>query len=331
MLRPKPPSSPWATLLRVAWLAIVLGLLLQLALLLVAAGFGTAPSSRTLLAETFKTVSWSLLVCVGVALGRVAAKGRVPLEGVTGLLAAPLALTAANAVQKGVAEAVDAAGVPAGPAPLWVLALKAAEYGCLGLALEGVGRRAWGDALGHLAVGLMTGVVFGGLFLMVVVQSAPTPLSTPSLLAKGLNELLFPVGCALVVFIAEVLRTPVDPAAAADRPLRTGRAAAEQPPPDPSPVGVSSPSVTLRKVGPMCALDRGHWACLSHRRTFRTRGSLDRHTRLGEHRLIWLCWAHGPEQPGHGRVGHPGGHRQGTVRLPLPLAKLSQRGYRRSA
>ena len=78
----------------------------------------------------------------------------------------------------------------------------------------------------------------------------------------------------------------VDPAAAADRPLKTGRAAAEQPPPDPSPVGVSSRLGHAHEVGPMCELDRGHWACLSHRRIFRTRGSLDRHTRLGEHRLM---------------------------------------------
>jgi hypothetical protein len=256
MPRPKPPSGPWATLLRVAWLAIVLGVLLQLALLLVAAGFGMGSSPGTVLAETFKMVSWSLLVCVGVALGRVAAKGRLPLEGVSGLLAAPLALTAANAVQKGVAEAVDAAGVPAGPAPLWVLAIKAVEYGCLGLALEWVGRRAWGSALGHLAVGLLTGVIFGGLFLAVV-QSAPNPLSTPSLVAKGLNELLFPVGCALVVFIAEILRAHVDPAVAADRPLGSSLAAADKP--TPSPGGVSSRPVTLT-VGPLCELERGHWA-----------------------------------------------------------------------
>jgi hypothetical protein len=330
MPTPKPPSGPWATLLRVAWLAILLGVLLQLALLLVAAGFGMGISPRPVLAETFKTVSWSLLVCVGVALGRVAAKGRLPLEGVTGLLAAPLALTAANAVQKGVAEAVNAAAVPAGPAPLWVLAIKAAEYGCLGLALEWVGRHAWHSALGHLAVGLMTGVVFGGLFLAVV-QSAPTPLSTPSLLAKGVNELLFPVGCALVVFIAEVLRTHLDPTAvAADQPLRTSSAEADKPTPYPFPVGVSSRPVTLT-IGPLCGLERGHWACVSHRRNFRTRGSLDRHTRLGEHRLVWLCWVHGPEQPGQGRVGYPGGHRQATVRLLLPLARFSQRGHRRSA
>jgi hypothetical protein len=233
--RPKAaaPPGPWATLLRVAWLAILLGLLLQLALLLVAAGFGKDISPGPLLAETLKTVSWSLLVCVGVALGRVAAKGRMPLEGVTGLLAAPLALTAANTVQKGVAEAVNAAGVPAGPAPVWVLAIKAAEYACLGLALNWVGRRAWGSALGHLAVGLLTGVVFGGVFLTVVVQSAPTPLPTPALVARGLNELLFPVGCALVVFIAEVLRTHLDPATAEDLPLKTSLAAAEEPTPDP--------------------------------------------------------------------------------------------------
>jgi hypothetical protein len=228
MPRPKPPSGPWATLLRVAWLAIALGVLLQLALLLVAAGFGKDISPRPVLAETFKTVSWSLLVCVGVALGRVAAKGRVSLEGATGLLAAPLALTAANTIQKGVAEALNVAGSPAGPAPLWVLALKAAEYACLGLALGWVGRRAPSSAFGHMAAGLLTGVVFGGALLALVVQSAPTSLSTPSLLAKGVNELLFPIGCALVVFIAEVLGRRAAVASSDDRPLRISTAEASK-------------------------------------------------------------------------------------------------------
>jgi hypothetical protein len=43
-------------------------------LLLIAAGFGTVAGAGSLLAETFRNVSWSLLVCVGVALGRVAAR-----------------------------------------------------------------------------------------------------------------------------------------------------------------------------------------------------------------------------------------------------------------
>jgi Family of unknown function (DUF5317) len=220
--RPKPttPRSPWVTLLRVAWLAILLGLLLQLALLLVAAGFGTVTGPGPLLAEASKTVSWSLLVCVGVALGRVAAKGRVPLEGATGLLAAPLALTAANTLQKGVAEALNVSDAAIGPAPLWVLAIKAAEYACLGLALGWIGRRAWGSALGHAGAGLLTGIIFGGALLAITVQSAPTPLSTPSLLARGVNELLFPIGCALVVFIAQVLGRHVASAPADGRPPR---------------------------------------------------------------------------------------------------------------
>jgi hypothetical protein len=331
MPRPMSPSGPWATLLRVAWLAIGLGIVLQLAMLLLAAGFGTTISPGPVLAETFRAVSWSLLVCVGVALGRVAARGRLPLEGVTGLLAAPLALTAANAVQKGVAEAVDAAGVPPGLPPLWVLAIKAAEYGALGLLLEWVGRRAWGSALGHLAVGLLVGVVFGGMFLAVMVRSAPTPLPTPSLVAKGLNELLFPVGCALVVFIAEVLRIHLDRPAAAGRPLTASlAAAAKEPTPDPVPVGVNSRPCT-RRIGPLCELDRGHWACLSHHRNFHTHRNLDRHIHSGEHRLVWLCWAHGPEEPDHGPAGHRGSHRPAPARLPLPLAKLNQWGHRRSA
>ena len=45
-------------------------------------------------------------------------------------------------------------------------------------------------------------------------------LSTSSLLARGVNELLFPIGCALVVFIAEVLGRHVASAPADDRPPR---------------------------------------------------------------------------------------------------------------
>src|SRR4029453_800710 len=126
-------------------------------------------------------------------------------------------------------------------------------------------RRAWHSALGHLAVGLMVGVVFGGGFLTVVVQSAPTPLATPALLARGVNELVVRVGGGPVVFIAEVPKPHLEPATAEDLPLTASRAAeAGEPPPDPVPAGADSRPGTLT-VGPLCELDRGHWACLSHR------------------------------------------------------------------
>jgi hypothetical protein len=61
----------------------------------------------------------------------------------------------------------------------------------------------------------------------------------------------------------------------------------------PFPVEIGSRAVTLT-VGPLCELDRGHWVWVTHRRGFATRRSLDRHLLLGEHRLIWLCWATAP-------------------------------------
>jgi uncharacterized protein DUF5317 len=197
-------AGPKALLLRVAWLAILLGLLLQLALLLAAAGFGIFAGLRPLVAETARNLGWSVLVCTGVALGRVAAKGRPPLMGITALLAAPLALTVANTIQKGISAALNIPGA-AGTASLWVLALKAAEYGCLGAALGWIGRRAWAGARAYAAAGLLAGIVFGGAALTVVALSAPTPLSPAALMVKGVNELVFPVGCALVIFTAEIL------------------------------------------------------------------------------------------------------------------------------
>jgi Family of unknown function (DUF5317) len=193
-----------AMLLRVAWLAILLGLLLQLALLLAAAGFGIFAGLRPLVAETARNVGWSVLVCTGVAVGRVAAKSRPPLMGIAGLLAAPLALTIANTIQKGMAAALNLPEA-AGTASVWVLVLKAAEYGCLAAALGWIGRRAWAGAPAYGVVGLLAGIVFGGAALVVVAQSAPTPLSTAALMVRGVNELVFPVGCALVIFAAEVL------------------------------------------------------------------------------------------------------------------------------
>ena len=198
------PAGSTALLLRVAWLAILLGLLLQLALLLAGAGFGIFAGLRPLVAETARNVGWSVLVCTGVAVGRVAAKGRPPLMGIAGLLAAPLALTVANTIQKGIAAALSIPGA-AGTASLWVLALKAAEYGCLAAALGWIGRQAWAGAPAYGAAGLLAGIVFGGAVLTVVAQSAPIPLSPAALMVKGVNELVFPVGCALVIFAAEVL------------------------------------------------------------------------------------------------------------------------------
>lgn len=246
-----------ATLLRVAWLAILLGLLLQLALLLAAAEIGGFARLRPLAADTVRSVAWSVLVCTGIALGRGASKGRVPLMGLAGLLAAPLALNAANMLQKGIAEALEVAGAARGATSLWVMVIKAAEYGCLGAALGWVGRRAWGGALAHAAAGLITGIVFGSAMLVLAAQSAPTPLPPAKLVAQGVNELVFPVGCALIIFAAGVL----------GKHIATGPAEGSQEPPSVTFARTPASSTRSRSasagarsptVGPACQPNRGN-------------------------------------------------------------------------
>jgi hypothetical protein len=48
-------------------------------------------------------------------------------------------------------------------------------------------------------------MVFGGVILSLRARSSLQPLSTAELAVQGVNEVLFPIGCALVLFAAKAL------------------------------------------------------------------------------------------------------------------------------
>src|SRR6185295_11029476 len=102
------PSEPlWPKVLRAAWLAIGLGILLEVLVLMLAAFTGTAgESGRPALADLAQRVSWSFLVCVGLAFGAAIKKVREIAMGGIGLFAAPAAFAAAKAVHKGLGQAL---------------------------------------------------------------------------------------------------------------------------------------------------------------------------------------------------------------------------------
>lgn len=195
----------WGTVIRAAWLAVLLGIVLQLLLLAVAAGFSVFRGGGPFVAETVRNVAWSVIVCAGLAAGRTAAASRIEFTGLTGMLAAPLGLNAANAIQKAVAEALDVAQpAPGGPSPFLVALIKAVEYGSLGLAVAWLGSRKQAGAGTYAVVGLIAGVVFGGLILLLVIgTSGPPP--APAIVSRAANEILFPVGCALVIYVTGVV------------------------------------------------------------------------------------------------------------------------------
>jgi hypothetical protein len=194
------PTSPdlGRTLLRVAWLAIALGLAMEALLLLLGSSFGELLGVKSIVADLAKNLSWSLLVCSGLAVGTAASQARAPAMGLMGLLAAPIAFEVSRVVHKGTLEALEISG-GGDTSPVLVAVIKGFEYGCLGLAVGWLGRRPWGGAAAHAAAGLAVGLVFGGAIVVLTVPSG-AQMSVADLVSRGVNEVLFPLGCSLVLY-----------------------------------------------------------------------------------------------------------------------------------
>ena len=186
------------TLLRVAWLAIALGLAMEALLLLLGSRFGELLGAKAIVADLAKNLSWSLFVCTGLAVGTAASQARAPAMGLMGLLAAPVAFEVSRVVHKGTLEALDISG-SGDTSPVLVAVIKGFEYGCLGLAVGWLGRRPWGGAAAHAAAGLAVGLVFGGAIVLLTVPSG-AQMSVADLVSRGVNEVLFPLGCSLVLY-----------------------------------------------------------------------------------------------------------------------------------
>jgi hypothetical protein len=202
---PEPTSDFGATLLRVAWLAILLGLAMEVLLLVLGGALGDVLGLRSMVADFIRNITWSVFVCVGLAVGTAVAKARAPLMGFLGLFSAPLAFEASRVLHKGTLEALAVTGTAGQDvSPLLVAVIKGLEYGFLGLGVGWVSQRRWGGAVAHAAVGLLVGLVFGGTIIALTAGVSPPPAAA-DLFVKSINEVLFPVGCSLVLFSAGVL------------------------------------------------------------------------------------------------------------------------------
>jgi hypothetical protein len=198
-------SNLGATLLRVAWLAILLGMAMEAILLLLSAGLGDPLGLGYIVADLAQNVSWSMLVCLGLSVGTAVRSARVQVMGFLGFFAAPAAFEISRVVHKGAIQALAISGSAGDDlSPFLLAVIKGLEYGCLGLALGWVSQRPWGGAAAHMAVGFAVGTVFGGTVIALLAASGPE-VSASTLVPRGVTEILFPVGCSLVLFSAEAL------------------------------------------------------------------------------------------------------------------------------
>jgi len=208
LVRMSPATSSTARLLlKASWYAIGLGLLMEL-LQLGVIGFGGSklPAFAAIVADTAQKLSWSYLVCVALAAGTAAARANPVALGGLGFLAAPLAFAAARAIHKSVAHALSV-NLPAGGPDLWLVAgIKAAEYAVFGFLVMRLIRRPEARLVPYLWLGLAIGAIFGAVLVWLMNRAAlPAGLPPTTLVARSVNELIFPGGCAAVLWITHAL------------------------------------------------------------------------------------------------------------------------------
>lgn len=175
-------------------MAIVLGFVMEIIVL--AAG----ASKSALLRDTLAKVSWSAVVCFGVAVGATAsAKLRASAMSLAGIFAAPAGFAVARIVQKALSQAAGSSSESLIGVVL-LASLKALEYGGFGLVTGWMSSDGMTRAAHYVTAGAFTGLYFGSLITTVV-----TAGTAARVLPLALNEILFPIGCAMVLFVSGLL------------------------------------------------------------------------------------------------------------------------------
>jgi hypothetical protein len=211
---PEPAASPaaviphdgerfWRRTVRVAGWSVALGIALEVAQLVIVAYEGALPGAARIVAETLGKVTWSAIVCVSISCGLAAGKARPQSMALLGLLAAPAAFAIARSVHKGVNSALSVAPGSAEPlSPFLLAGIKAFEYGVFGLVVARISRRPVISLRQHVAAGLAIGTVAAAVVTTLVLRARPET-SAAGIATRVVAEILFPVGCAAVVYVTE--------------------------------------------------------------------------------------------------------------------------------
>ncbi len=184
------------------WMAILLGLLVQGAVFAAKLLAGGKVPEAQLLVDVAGGITWAMVVCGGVAIGTAASRNVPQTMGLLGLVFAPLAFAAAKAVQRGIGGIVGQPPEALTPLLFQTGAVKAVEYALLGFILGRIIRTSKSTLPNHAMIGLGFGVVFSAIFVwLLFFNAAPgAAVPTPRVVGTAINELIFPIGCSMVLY-----------------------------------------------------------------------------------------------------------------------------------
>ena len=183
-----------AALFGVGWLSILFGAAIQGILVILDPNSSTIPN-------LVRQISRTTLICMGLTLGMAALQWRAPAMGFAGLITAPCATYAAFFLHRATATMLDMSLSDTPPPAVLALA-KGVEYGCLGVLTGWMGQRNKGNLIAYLLCGLLVGLVFGAIILTLTTPGVPSGMAFWTWVV---NEVLFPTGCAGIVFAGNAL------------------------------------------------------------------------------------------------------------------------------
>lgn len=189
----------------VALLAVGFGFAMQALVLATRLLAGGAAPEKVFVADLAQGVTWSVFVCTGVAVGVAVGRARKFLAGIFGFIFAPLGIAAAKAGQKAVTALTNAIDKP-DLIPLVTLgSVRAVEYGLLAWLLAVLAEKETVRPGPYLAVGAIIGIVFGGLLVFLSATGSGTKPTIAQLAGLTVNEVGFPIGCALLIFLGQLV------------------------------------------------------------------------------------------------------------------------------
>jgi hypothetical protein len=191
----------------IALLAVGLGFVMQALVILARLLGGGAFPGITLIADLVQTVTWSVIVCAGVAIGVSVSKARKALAGLMGLLFAPLALAVAKASQRAMLALIGAIEQPAALSLATVGVVRALEYGLLAWLLAILTEKEIVRPGPYLATGAAIGLSFGSVLFWLTWRASlvdGAEIALPQILGMLVNEIGAPAGCALLIYIGQL-------------------------------------------------------------------------------------------------------------------------------
>jgi hypothetical protein len=196
-------------ILNVAWLAILLGIGVQMLVFAVRLAAGSQFVAAALLSNLAQGVTWGVIVCVGVAIGVTVERSRALLGGLLGAISGPLGWGIAKSAQRTV-QALLGTDVDQFTDFFFLLvAVKGVEYLLLGTAVGRLGERPRATWRDYALPGLVVGVVFSAGVTALTLWHANAigkPMALAALLGLVVSELVFPIGCSLVIYAPVRLR-----------------------------------------------------------------------------------------------------------------------------